>query len=238
MIRAEWRYLIKHKLLLVVLVVIMLIPSIYAVTFLKSMWDPYGKLDDLPIAVVNQDRAVHYQGKTLAAGNNLTTNLKHATSMKFIPVSREATAKRGLKNGTYYMIITIPQNFSHNATTLMQATPHQMILYDETSAGHSFIAAKLTATAAKTAAQTVSDTVTQSYAKTMFATIKQLGTGLTAAGKGSHQLATGGQQLTNADRKIATGLNTLAASTMKLTNGDTTISCSVSPTLWLLVPSS
>jgi len=223
MIRAEWRYLIKHKLLLIVLAVIMLIPSIYAVTFLKSMWDPYGKLDDLPIAVVNQDHAVQYQGKTLAAGKNLTTNLKHATSMKFIPVSHEAAAKRGLKNGTYYMVITIPKDFSYNATTLMQATPHQMILHDETSAGHSFIAAKLTATAAKSAAQAVSDTVTQSYAKTMFATIKQLGTGLTTAGRGSQQLANGGQQLTNADRKIATGLNTLAASTVKLTNGDTTI---------------
>ncbi|WP_334469050.1 hypothetical protein [Levilactobacillus sp. HBUAS67488] len=43
----------KHKLLLIVLAVVMLIPSIYAVTFLKSMWDPYGRLNDLPIAVVN-----------------------------------------------------------------------------------------------------------------------------------------------------------------------------------------
>ncbi|MCM6796951.1 hypothetical protein [Levilactobacillus brevis] len=71
MIKAEWWYLKQHKLLMIVLFVIMLIPSIYAVTFLKSMWDPYGKLSDLPVAVVNHDHAVDYQGQHLAAGQTL-----------------------------------------------------------------------------------------------------------------------------------------------------------------------
>lgn len=223
MIRAEWRYLIKHKLLLIVLAVVMLIPSIYAVTFLKSMWDPYGKLDDLPIAVVNQDRAVRYHDQSLAAGQALTRNLKASTAMKFTPVATETAAQHGLQDGKYYMVITIPQNFSHNATTLMNQQPHQMVLHYETSAGHSFIAAKLTAGAAKSAAQAVSANVTKSYAKTMFATVKQLGHGLTQAGKGSHRLAAGGQQLTQADHRIAAGLNTLTTSTVKLTNGENTI---------------
>src|SRR5699024_3609168 len=175
MIRAEWHYLIKHKLLLIVLAVIMLIPSIYAVTFLKYMWDPYGKLNDLPIAVVNRDRPVTYHGKRLAAGQNLTTTLKHSSAMKFTPVARERTAQNGLRTGKYYMVLTIPQNCSHNATTLMQTTPHQMVLHYQTSAGHGFIAAKLTAQAAKSAAQSVSNAVTKSYAQTLFTTVKQLG---------------------------------------------------------------
>ena len=191
MIHAEWRYLFKHKLLLVVLVVIMLIPSIYAVTFLKSMWDPYGKLADLPVAVVNQDQPVSYQGRRLTAGHDLTQNLKTSDAMRFTPVANEATAQHGLTTGKYYMIVTIPHNFSHNATTLMAKTPQQMVLHYQTSAGHNFTASKMTASAAQAAAQAVGAQVTRTYAKTLFTDIQRLGHGLTTAGTGSHQLATG-----------------------------------------------
>lgn len=223
MIHAEWRYLIKHKFLLVVLVVVMLIPSIYAVTFLKSLWDPYGKLADLPVAVVNQDRPVTYQGTHLAAGKDLTQNLRASTAMKFKPVTTKQAAERGLANGKYYMVITIPHDFSHNATTLMATTPRRMVLHYQTSAGHNYTASKLTATAAKSAAQSVGEQVTKSYAHTLFTAIKKLGAGLKTAGKGSQKLATGSQKLTTADRKIAQGLTTLTASSVALTNGEQTI---------------
>lgn len=222
MIKAEWRYLKQHKLLMIVLFVIMLIPSIYAVTFLKSMWDPYGKLSDLPVAVVNHDHAVDYQGQHLAAGQTLATNLRHSQGMDFKIVGAQSAAQ-GLKAGKYYMIVTIPQNFSHNATTLMTKRPSKMVLHYETSAGHNFTAAKMTESAAKAAAQSVGEQVTKSYAQTMFTSIKKLGTGLTTAAKGNYQLAQGSRQLTVADQKVAGGLKTLAASSVKLTNGEQTL---------------
>ena len=37
-------------------------------------------------------------------------------------------ADQGLKDGDYYMVITIPSNFSKNATTLLDAQPQKMIL--------------------------------------------------------------------------------------------------------------
>ncbi len=77
MIKAEWAYMRKHKLMIIVMAIIMFIPSIYAVTFLRSMWDPYGRLNNLPVAVVNHDQPVTYQGKHLSVGRNLTTNLKN-----------------------------------------------------------------------------------------------------------------------------------------------------------------
>lgn len=47
-----------------------LIPFLYAIFFLTSVWDPYGDTKELPVAVVNQDQAVKYQGKRFAWGNN------------------------------------------------------------------------------------------------------------------------------------------------------------------------
>ena len=55
MIKKEWKNLFKSKFLIVALIAIMTIPTIYTTLFLGSMWDPYGKVDNLPVAVVNND---------------------------------------------------------------------------------------------------------------------------------------------------------------------------------------
>ena len=100
----------------------MLIPSIYACVFLGSMWDPYGNIGDLPVAVVNYDKSVDYNDKTLSIGDDLVDKLKDNDSLKFNFVDSD-TAEQGIENGTYYMVITIPKDFSQNATTLMDANP-------------------------------------------------------------------------------------------------------------------
>ena len=55
MIKNEWKSLWNNKILIIVVMAIIVIPVIYAGLFLKSMWDPYGNLDKLPVAVVNND---------------------------------------------------------------------------------------------------------------------------------------------------------------------------------------
>ena len=47
------------------------------------MWDPYGKADKLPVAVVNQDQAVFYEGKEMKIGEELTEKLKEDDSLDF-----------------------------------------------------------------------------------------------------------------------------------------------------------
>ena len=103
MIKSEWKSLLKNKMLVVVVLAIIVIPVIYAGLFLKSMWDPYGSLDNLPVAVVNKDKSVDYEGKTLSVGSDMVDALKENDSLDFHFVDSE-DASQGLKNGTYYMV--------------------------------------------------------------------------------------------------------------------------------------
>jgi putative membrane protein len=224
MIRAEWEYIKKSKLMKIVLAVIIFIPSIYAVTFLKSMWDPYGELKNLPVAVVNQDKAVNYQGKKLAVGQNLTDKLDKSSAMDFQVMSSVKDAKEKLSSGKVFMVITIPKNFSKNATTLMNSDPKKMTLHYETSAGHNYVASKMTSQAAETAAASVSEQVTKTYAKTLFASIKQLSNGMSTASNGSKKLEDGTTKLVNANDSMTTGLNKLASSSLTFNNGAKTLS--------------
>lgn len=53
---------------------VVLIPTIYTTLFLGSMWDPYGSIDDLPVAVVNHDQPVEYEEKLWTLAVNLSRN--------------------------------------------------------------------------------------------------------------------------------------------------------------------
>ena len=68
MLKQEWKSLFHNKILLLVVIVIALIPAIYAGLFLASMWDPYGNVDKLPVAIVNEDEPAEYGDTTLTVG--------------------------------------------------------------------------------------------------------------------------------------------------------------------------
>lgn len=107
MIKNEIRSLRKNKILLVVVIAIIAIPFIYAGLFLKSMWDPYGNLKNLPVAVVNEDSPVEYEGKKLNIGEEMVENLRESDALDFRFMDA-GQAQKGLADGSWYMVITIP----------------------------------------------------------------------------------------------------------------------------------
>ena len=207
---------------MLVIFVLFFVPSIYAVTFLGSLWNPYGEVSKLPVAVVNKDQAVTYQGKKLKVGHDLKNELEKSDAMNFKFPSEKA-AEKGLDNGKYYTVITIPKNFSAHATTLLDKTPKQMKLQYETSSGHSFIAGKLSETGAQKIGNQISDKVTKIYTKTIFKEMKQAGDGMTKAGKANKKLADGANTLKSGSDQVTTNLEKLASSSLTFEDGAKTL---------------
>lgn len=108
--KEEWKNIAGSTWIKVVLAAIIVIPMLYSGIFLGSMWDPYGNADKIPVAVVNEDNKVTYNGSSLHIGEDLVANLKKAKEMDFCFVDA-AKASQGLKDGSYYMIITILKIF-------------------------------------------------------------------------------------------------------------------------------
>ncbi len=222
MFKAEWEYLKTHKFFMLVIVVLFFVPSIYAVTFLSSLWDPYGQVKNLPVAILNKDKSVDYEGQKLAVGDDLEKELRKSKDMDFhFPSEKEA--KTGLKDGKYYTVITIPSDFSKDATTLLDKNPKQMKLDYETSSGHSFIAGKLSESGAKEISQQISKQVTKTYAKTIFAEMKKVGKGMGTAADANKQLADGTTQIKSGSDQLTSGLQTLSASTLQFNDGAQTL---------------
>ncbi|RPA59129.1 YhgE/Pip domain-containing protein [Aerococcus agrisoli] len=220
--KQEWQSIFTKKKMMIILFGIALIPTLYTVIFLSSMWDPYGKLANLPVAVVNEDKAVTYNDENLAIGDNLVEELEDSDAMDFEFVSK-ADAEAGLADGDYYMVITIPEDFSENATTLLADDPKQMTLDYETSAGHSYIASKLTSSAANTLKDSVSNEVTKIYAETIFSQLQTVADKMQEAADGGSQITDGVETAADGNETITENLETLASSSLTFADGADTL---------------
>lgn len=218
MVKQEWKSLWRNKILIIVLVFIIAIPAIYTTLFLGSMWDPYGKLDELPVAVVNLDEPVEYEGETLNVGQKLVDKLKEDGSLCFNFTDADQ-AERGLKNGTYYMVITVPKNFSENATTLMDTVPKKMELDYKTNPGTNYIAMKMSETALEKIKTSVAQEVTKTYAETIFDKISEAGDGMKDAADGAGEIYDGTEKLSDGNKTISDNLKTLSEGTLTFKDG-------------------
>lgn len=218
MVKQEWKSLWRNKILMIVLVFIIAIPAIYTTLFLGSMWDPYGKLDELPVAVVNLDEPVEYEGETLNVGQKLVDKLKDDGSLCFNFTDADQ-AERGLKNGTYYMVITVPKNFSENATTLMDTVPKKMELDYKTNPGTNYIAMKMSETALEKIKTSVAQEVTKTYAETIFDKISEAGDGMKDAADGAGEIYDGTEKLSDGNKTISDNLKTLSEGTLTFKDG-------------------
>ena len=218
MIKAEWKNIAKSTWLKIVLCAIMIIPMIYACVFLGSMWDPYGQTDQLPVAVVNKDKEVEYNGSTMDIGKQLSDKLSKNDSMDFNIVS-STKAQKGLKDGKYYMVITIPENFSKNATTLLDDDPQTMMLTYTTNPQTNYIATKMDDSAMAKVKAEISSTVTKTYSKILFKNVKTLSKGFNTAADGLQKLSDGVATASEGNKTITENLNTLASSALVFNDG-------------------
>ena len=214
----EWKAIFKKPTFIIVMIGISLIPALYNIIFLSSMWDPYGQLSELPVAVVNNDKEATYNGNTMAIGKDMVSNLKENKSLDFHFVNEEE-GKKGLENGDYYMVVTLPSDLSEKAASILTDHPEQMNIDYQTSSGHSFIASKMSDSAMTQLKQNVSANVTESYTKALFQKMGDLKSGLTKAADGSEQLANGASQLAVGSQTLTTNLHSLADSSLTFSNG-------------------
>ena len=214
----EWKAIFKKPTFIIIMVGISLIPALYNIIFLSSMWDPYGQLYDLPVAVVNNDKEASYNGNTMVIGKDMVSNLKENKTLDFHFVD-EDEGKKGLEDGDYYMVVTLPSDLSEKAASILTDHPEQMQIDYQTSSGHSFIASKMSDSAMTQLKQNVSTNVTETYTKALFDKMVELKDGMSQAASGSEKLTDGANQLVTGSQTLTTNLHSLADSSLTFSNG-------------------
>lgn len=222
----ELKAIIKNRKVIVTMIGVALVPALYNLSFLGSMWDPYGRVDQLPVAVVNQDKPAYLNNKRLTIGKDMVDNMSKNKELDYHFVAAGA-AQRGLEKGRYYMTITLPKDLSQKATTLLDQQPEKLIVSYQTSKGHSFIASKMGESAMNHLRETVSKNIRKTYITSVFKSMHQLQSGLKEASDGGQQLAAGLVTARTSSQLMSRHLNTLSESSARLSQGADNLSSGI-----------
>ncbi|AJY74066.1 YhgE/Pip family protein [Paenibacillus beijingensis] len=214
----DMKIVFTKPMLLVSFIAVAFIPVLYSGFLIESSWDPYGHLEKLPVAVVNLDKGAQYEGKALDVGNDFVTELKKNGDFKWNFVSAEA-AQDGMENNKFYMTVTIPEDFSTKATTLMNKDPQQAEIIFEPNGEYNFIGGQIGNSAVKDLKAELSEQITAAYTRSMFDQIDDLAGGLKTASSGAGELSDGASKLEQGTAALKANLAKLADGTLQLKSG-------------------
>jgi putative membrane protein len=94
---------------------IAIVPSLYALIYLSSVWDPSAKTSALPVGVVNLDEGLHYKGGVTNVGTELTTHLRATGIFGYQTFHDEQAVRQAVRKGSLAFAVIIPRDFSANA---------------------------------------------------------------------------------------------------------------------------
>lgn len=216
---------------------VVVIPAIYALTYLSSVRDPAAHTGELRAAVVNLDQGLVYRGQDVNIGQDVAKSIKEKRTFNFVDFKDAEEARLAVRQGKLSFALIIPYDFSANAVPGLEAAGARLVMY--ASEGNNYNAANLAKRFASELGHQVNinlnekrwslvlttatgsvDKLTQlrTGAYTLNEGAKKLTAGVVKAGVGSETLAKGAdglsggvQQLTDGVKQLGSGLRSMDA---------------------------
>ncbi|GGE06309.1 phage infection protein [Marinithermofilum abyssi] len=215
----------QHRKMRVALAGILMIPLVYCYLYLWAFFDPYSDMDQLPVAVVNEDQGAVLDGKHFNAGNDLVEELKKHPDIKWEFVSR-GEMEDGFKQNRYYLAVIIPKNFSREAASVVGDHPAPGQIEYLANEGYNFISSQIGKQMIGKLESKMENSLTRVYAQGIFDKMGQSAKDLAKASSGGEKLADSTQKAADASGQLETGtvliqngVNRLASATGQIGSG-------------------
>ncbi len=195
----------------IALLTVVLMPLLYGAMYLWAFWDPFGHVNKVPVALVNEDTGTHSQGKDIRAGDQVAKALLDSHELALHEVSG-AEAADGLAHGRYYFTITIPSDFSADVVSPSGGNPTQAALRFTFNDSNSYLGSMIGQSVARAVINEVNASVGEQTVVAVLGGLTDAGAGLTLAAGGAGQLADGLDQARDGSAKLADGTRQLSTS--------------------------
>ncbi|MGW6020832.1 YhgE/Pip family protein [Streptomyces sp. NPDC055099] len=201
----ELRRFGRGKLPRAALVALLLLPLLYGALYLCSFWDPYGRLDRIPVALVNDDKGATASGKKLAVGDGIVDGLRDSKTFEWHEVS-SAEAREGVEDGTYYLSLTMPSDFSKRVASSSGDSPETSALRVRTNDANNYIVGQISRTVFSEVRTAASTKASRSFLDKIFISFSDIHGETEKAAKGADKLDSGIGEAKKGSKKLVTGL--------------------------------
>lgn len=223
----NWLRLVKCGLLIFGVTII---PLFYSYFYLDAFWDPYSKLDTVPVAVVNNDKGATINGKFRNLGDEMVNRLKTDNQLKWV-FTNDQDAKDGLQTGKkYYSVITIPSDFSAKVATADTTDKEYASIVYSSNEKRNYLATQILHSATiqleeKLRSEVAEDITGQLVGKLndVPSQLDKLNDGLTELNDGTTALSNGLNKLGSGSRSLTDNLGTLNSGIGQVYSGSQTL---------------
>lgn len=206
------------------------LPVLGAAVMSASLVNRAERIDDIPVAIVNNDEIVTGD-RPMAAGRALTDALVHPDEDENPQLGWTVTddehAAEGLERGDYLAVLTIPEDFSAAVLSVGSDDPVATQLTLETDPAASATAAVAARVVTDAAATTLGYEITTAFVSTTIAGVDELANAVSQAADGAEALAdatarvgTGAGQVDAGVASLADGLDQLGAGAEAVASGN------------------
>lgn len=208
----------KNRFIRISVIAIIVVPLLYSLLYLDAFWDPYARVKDMTIAVVNEDGGALLDGKKVNYGEDVVENLKSNGDVGWEFTSNEK-ADEGLENEGYYAKFVIPESFSKNIVAAKEGKPQVADLKFVCNEKKNFLAAQINSQVEKVLKEEIVSTVSNNYVTVAFDSLYKAKDGLVKASDGSNELYKGIGQLNDKVPMLVEGANKLGDGATQLKDG-------------------
>lgn len=236
----ELRRLTSGKLPKLALVAVTLVPLLYGALYIYANWDPYGRLDSVPAAVVIDDTgAQRDDGSRLQAGQKVHDELDSSGTFQWEKTT-EQQAHDGVAAGDYSFALVVPRDFSAALLSPGDFEPRQAQLGVITNDANNYlvstiadrVASEVQRAVATDAGSEAADQLLMGFGTVHDKTAQaadgasriadgagQLDSGIDQARQGSGELSSGARELLDGQQQLADGTEQLAEGSSELHTG-------------------
>lgn len=231
-LRLEAHYFWRYPRLLIAALAVVLIPALYMVIYLASVWDPASKTGALQVGLVNLDRGFVYRDQPFNVGRDLVQRIRAKATFGYRELHEEAAARDLVQKGQLAFALIVPPDFSSNAIPGAQAGAGRLVVF--ASEGNNLTASSL----ARHFADDVAREVNQSLNEQRWAlvleeaigsqqSLARLRAGFAELQEGAQEISVGSQQLVERSRELANASAKLSDGVNELTTGNQSLAGSL-----------
>ncbi|MEU8468347.1 YhgE/Pip domain-containing protein [Streptomyces sp. NPDC029006] len=214
----ELRRFGRGKLPRAALVALLVLPLLYGALYLWSFWDPYGRLDRIPVALVNDDKGATAGGKKITAGDDIVGGLRDSRTFEWHEVSAEE-AHAGVEDGTYYLSLTMPADFSRRIASSSGDSPETGALQVRTNDANNYIVGQISRTVFNEVRSAASKKASRGFLDKIFVSFSDIHDKTVTAAKGADRLNSGIGKAEKGSKELADGLRTAKDGSGRLAKG-------------------
>lgn len=204
--------------LIISTVLVLFIPMLYSTIYLGAFWDPYEKLENVPVAFVNLDKSVTKDNKIYEIGNDVEKNLRNNTKLKWKFVDKNK-AESGLKDSSYYAVVTIPEDFSKKISQVSEGQTYDTEIIYKANKGKNFIFSQISEKVAQSIKSEISVNIQKEISKSLVDNMYTIKNSIKNAEDGVIKLNQGTSKLSDGSIKLSQGTFRAKDGSLKLQHG-------------------